>query len=231
MQLFYQPEITQSKYLDAEESGHCIRVLRKKTGDIIHITDGAGGLFKGKISNLNKRKVEFEVLESEQRTPQSFHLDLAIAPTKSMDRMEWFVEKCVELGIDHIYFFKCHHSERHQVNLERLNKKAISAMKQSIKTFLPTLHPMKSFNDIISIPIEQKFIAHVGQLNQNLLLSSVKPKANVRVFIGPEGDFSPSEIELAINNGYQKISLGNNRLRTETAGIAACHILNLVNSQ
>ena len=229
MQLFFQPAIEQTQFLDMEESRHCVQVLRKKIDDIIHITGGKGTLFTGRIISSDKKKVAFEVVDTEKKTSKSFQLELAIAPTKNMDRMEWLVEKCVELGIDHIYFIKCSHSERQHLNLDRLKKKAISAMKQSIKTFLPTLHDMTTFNEVISIPVQQKFIAQVDERNRNLLISSAKSQSDARVFIGPEGDFSITEMDFAMQNGYQKVSLGKSRLRTETAGVAACHILNLVN--
>lgn len=230
MQLFYQPEIVNNcHHLDSEESRHCVQVLRKKEGDIIHITDGKGGLYTAKIIHANKKDLQFRIKKTEKTLHVNYQLELAISPTKSMNRMEWFVEKCVELGIDHLYFIKCHHSERQHIHLERLNKKAISAMKQSLKTFLPTLHPIISFEDMVVKPIQQKFIAHVDNENPILLISSAKSGVNIRVLIGPEGDFSINELNLASENGYLKISLGKSRLRTETAGVAACHILNIIN--
>ena len=229
MQLFYQPDIQTLKFLNEEESRHCTQVLRKQSGDLLMITDGKGGLYECVISNSSKKKVEFRIIKETSPPKSNYILEIAIAPTKSMDRMEWFVEKCVELGVDRIVFIKCKHSERKQINLGRLKKKAIAAMKQSVKVRLPELTPLQSFNEAITRAIDQKYIAFIDHDNPNLLINTAEADSDTCVFIGPEGDFNKDEVEIAVQHGYQKISLGKSRLRTETAGIAACHIIHLIN--
>lgn len=229
--LFYQPDIDQTALqLSFDESGHTVRVLRIKDGDIHDLTDGKGNLFKVRITKADPRKCEFEILEKKHQPKKSFSIHIAIAPTKNADRMEWFVEKVVEIGVHKISFMRCQTSERKTINLERIEKIAISAMKQSGQCWLPELTEIKLIKDILTIPASQKFIAYVDQSNPHHLKSLAKINQDYLILIGPEGDFSKEELLSTEEAGFIKVSLGSNRLRTETAGIAACHILNLVNS-
>ena len=216
--------------MDPGESRHCVKVLRKAAGDEIHIVDGLGGLYRAKITSPDPRQCAFEVLEKSQSTGRSYHVHIAIAPTKNIDRLEWFVEKATEIGIDEISFPICQNSERKVVKTDRLEKKAIAAMKQSLKAELPKINPVSSLGDVIQrVKADHTFIAQVDTGNPKLIDSIVTPGANSCVLIGPEGDFSKEELQLASIHGWTKVSLGPSRLRTETAGLAACHILNLIN--
>jgi 16S rRNA (uracil1498-N3)-methyltransferase len=229
--LFYQPGIQYgSHFLDPEESRHATKVLRKKGGDSIHITDGKGILYTCKITDAKPDKCAFLIESSEQEKAKDFQIHIAIAPTKNPDRTEWFVEKAIEIGIEEISFIECDHSERASVKLERIEKLAVSAMKQSLKLTLPKIHSIRPLQEFIKIENStEKFIAYVDSNNPDELFRIAKPGEHYTILIGPEGDFSPAELELAIQHGYKKVALGRSRLRTETAGIAACHTLNLIN--
>lgn len=231
-QLFYQPLLPEGiLFLDGEESRHAIKVLRLQVQDLLQVTDGQGWFYKVRIINADPKKCAFEILEKVKTPGNNYRIHLAVAPTKNNDRLEWLIEKVVELGIDEISFILCEHSERRKINLERLEKKAVSAMKQSLKAYLPRLNPELKLKDFINNSAEsaQKFIAYVDQTIPEHLQSAAKPGQKYCILIGPEGDFSPAEIEMAIKNDYQPASLGKSRLRTETAGMVACHILNLIN--
>lgn len=229
--LFYQPGIQYgSLFLDPEESRHATKVLRRKAGDTIHITDGKGVLYTCKITEAMAGKCAFRIESSEQEKTKDFYIHIAIAPTKNPDRIEWFVEKSIEIGIDEISFIECDNSERTSIKNERIEKLAISAMKQSLKLTLPNIHSIRKLQDFIKVDnSSKKFIAYVDQTNPDELFKTAIPKENYTVLIGPEGDFSPAELELALQTGYKKVALGPSRLRTETAGLAACHTLNLIN--
>ena len=235
MRSFFQPEILNGDlYLDAEESRHCVKVLRLKEQDQIIVLDGSGGYHTVSITNANHKKCEFEILKSEVFAHGEQYIHIAIAPTKNLDRIEWFVEKAVEIGVKEISFFFSDNSERKHFKTDRVIKKAVSAMKQSLKTYLPIINKPIKLSDFITQYQNgetQRFIAYVDQANPDLLFDLAQPKQNVIVLIGPEGDFSEKELNLAIDNQYTKVSLGESRLRTETAGIAACHILNLINGK
>ncbi len=230
--LFYQPIITDgTNVLDEEESRHIQKVLRLSAGDIIQITDGKGFLYKAHLLIPQGNKTTFKIVDKTLFAPKPYSIHIAIAPTKNSDRIEWFVEKAVELGIQKISFIQCANSERKSMNLDRVEKKAISAMKQSGQYYLPVINDLVPFNQFVKSSVEEeRFIGFVDEDNQQQLFNSAKPKSNSLVMIGPEGDFSKDELALAVNTNFRKISLGATRLRTETAGIAACHILNLVNS-
>jgi 16S rRNA (uracil1498-N3)-methyltransferase len=232
LQLFYQPLVAKGVHtLDEEESMHAKKVLRLKSGTVIKITDGLGKIHEARLMNTDGKNCEFTILKSEQIPSKNYLIHIAIAPTKNADRIEWFVEKAVELGIDKISFLQCKNSERKSINLERIEKKAVSAMKQSGQAFLPAIQGIKAFQQILGESDEMdKFIAFVDEKNPLMLKNIPKPSTSYIVMIGPEGDFSPEEIQMALQKGFAKVSLGVNRLRTETAGIAACHILNLINS-
>ena len=231
MSLFFQPNIQSgSLFLDSEESRHAVQVLRMHEGEEIEITDGFGFFYSAKISEANHKKCLFEILQKREVQKKLFCIHLAIAPTKNADRMEWFVEKAVEIGIDHISFIHCQNSERKNINIERMEKIAVSAMKQSQQSWLPKISPLAPFKEIVKEKADQKFIGFVDLKNPMHLKSEAKIKGDYLVLIGPEGDFSNEELALALESGFQKVSLGANRLRTETAGITACQILNLINA-
>jgi 16S rRNA (uracil1498-N3)-methyltransferase len=232
--LFYQPATKNGDlFLDVDESRHCVKILRKKNGDTIFITDGKGSLYEAEISNADERKCSFRIVKETQEERKCFSIHIAISPTKNTDRFEWFVEKAVEIGIDEITPLICHRTERQFLKRERLEKLAISAMKQSLKYTLPTIHEPIAFDHFLrQIPASatSRFIAFVDQSNPSHLQKLAKSCQHSVVMIGPEGDFTEAELTMAINAGFTKVSLGKSRLRTETAGIAACHILNLLNS-
>jgi len=229
--LFYQPQLQAgAHFLDPDESRHCYKVLRRKAGEIIHITDGLGSVYEAILTETRSDKCSFKIQSVNTERKKNFHIHIAIAPTKNPDRTESFVEKAVEIGVDEISFLLCDKSERAAMKTERIEKLAISAMKQSLKTSLPKINPMGLFSDLIATTkTTEKYIAYVDHSNPDQLIKIAKPESDYIVLIGPEGDFSKKEIELAINHHFKKVSLGPSRLRTETAGIAACHILNLIN--
>ncbi|MBS1681137.1 MAG: 16S rRNA (uracil(1498)-N(3))-methyltransferase [Bacteroidetes bacterium] len=230
MNLFFQPGISQGiHHLDREESHHAIRVLRMSEGQQLHLTDGLGTFYVARITKPDPKKCEFEITENKLAKPKKFHIHIAIAPTKNADRIEWFVEKATEIGVDQISFMLCKNSERKVINHERIEKVAISAMKQSQQAWLPKIRKMTPFKEVMSFSANQKMIAYVDSSNPKHLHSVAKPEKRYLVLIGPEGDFAKEELELALQNGFEKVSLGQNRLRTETAGLASCHILNLIN--
>ena len=231
MQIFYTPDIAIKPELPEEEAGHCIRVLRLGEGDEIVLTDGQGSFYKAAISRAHPKHCEVTLLESwKQPDLWNFNLHIAIAPTKNMDRMEWFVEKATEIGFDELTFLNCRFSERKVIKTERISKILVSAIKQSLKARLPQLNEMTDFNKFITQPFPgQKFIAHCYEGEKPLLKDMVHPGEDALVLIGPEGDFSEEEVRKATENGFIPISLGKSRLRTETAALVACHILNLQN--
>jgi len=231
MNLFYKPDISEeNNILSPEESKHCILVLRLKKGDEISLTDGRGNLFHAVLTGDDFRKCTFIITDiHKDYGKKDFHLHIAIAPTKNIDRFEWFLEKATEIGINEITPLICDHSERRTVNSERLNKILVSAMKQSLKAYLPELNQPVKFDDFIKKKREsQKMIAWYDE--KNLMMKEVYNRGkNVVVLIGPEGDFSGEEIRIAREAGFVSVNLGNSRLRTETAGVVACHTINLLN--
>ena len=232
MNLFYQPQIPSGVFfLDPDESRHAVKVLRKKKGDTIRITDGQGLFYDAIITKPDAHECAFEINNRIADTSRKFRIHIAISPTKNIDRIEWFLEKSVELGIDDITLMACAHTERQNVKYDRLRKMAVSAMKQSLKATLPELHPLTSFENVVKAARDvEKFIAYVDNQNTIHLKNVATPGSNSLVLIGPEGDFSTDELLLAETHGYKKVSLGSSRLRTETAGLAACLILNLANT-
>jgi len=232
MHIFYTPDISDKSYtLDEAESKHCTKVLRLVRGDLITLVDGHGGFFTAEINDPNPKRCQVNVIKSEQQFGlQSFQVNIAIAPTKNMERIEWFLEKVTEIGVNRITPLLCRFSERKEIKHERLEKVMISAMKQSLKAYLPQLDEMTKFSNFIHQTFDgQKFIAHCEDQHRDLLKSRIKKGGNYLILIGPEGDFSMEEIEMALNAGFQPVSLGNSRLRTETAGVVACHTFNLLN--
>lgn len=231
MHLFYVPNIASEKILPEEESQHAVRVLRLKVGDEIVIVDGVGGWFNAKIVNPHPKKCEFEVTQTiVEYEKRNFKLHVAIAPTKNIERIEWFLEKATEIGIDQITPIICQFSERKIIKPERLEKIIVSAAKQSLKAYFPKLNSACTFNEFLNkYSANQQFIAHCYSGNKQTLQSLYRKSSDVIILIGPEGDFSPDEVKKAMNTNYLPISLGNSRLRTETAGVVACHTVVLLN--
>jgi 16S rRNA (uracil1498-N3)-methyltransferase len=233
MNLFYAPDIEGNYYsLSEEESRHCQKALRLQAGDIIHLTDGRGILYEAKIVNSRSRQVALEIINRHDNyRKRNYHLHLAVAPTKNIDRFEWFLEKATEIGVDEITPLICEHSERRQLRTDRLEKIITAAVKQSLKAYHPVLHPLMDFNRFISEKREgHQYIAHLME-DDSVLLQAVYRKGNsATILIGPEGDFSDSEITSALKASYQCVSLGNSRLRTETAGVVACHAVTMLNA-
>lgn len=230
MLLFYQSDIEKTPILSEEDSRHCIKVLRKNIKDKIHVVDGIGGLFECEITKAHEKKCEVRILSVEREfEKRSLYLHIAIAPTKNADRIEYFIEKCVEIGVDEITLIQTKHSERKNQKTERLEKIAISAMKQSLKAYLPKVNELIDFEKFIkSVNIEAKFVAHLTD-DAKPLKDVLADKKEVLLMIGPEGDFAKDEVLLAQKTGFQVVTLGNSRLRTETAGVVACTIVNTFN--
>ena len=233
MQLFYNPDITPGTTLflfDKEESRHIVKVLRKKEGDFIQITNGIGALFTAEITFANEKKCEVTISTEEFFEPAPYELHLAVAPTKLNDRYEWFLEKAVEIGITQITPIICEHSERIAFKADRFEKIIQAAMKQSLQYYLPTLHEPVPFNTFVNETHEgELFIAHCEETDKKLLKHALHPNKKITILIGPEGDFSTKEITTALGLGYVPVSLGNTRLRTETAAIVAAHSVAFVN--
>lgn len=234
MQLFYHPEISEtdtSVSFSKEESKHIIKVLRKNTGDNLMVTNGNGSLFTTEITSASPQKCIANVIELKNEEEPSYHLHLLVAPTKMNDRYEWFLEKATEIGVQEITPVICGNSERKVIKPERFEKVIQSAMKQSLHLRKPVLNVARNFQDVVNLNFEGiKFIAHCEEDKQRSFLGKlVQPGERYNILIGPEGDFTPGEIELALENGWQPVSLGKSRLRTETAAIVACHTVALIN--
>lgn len=237
MYLFYTPDIDRSHCLNEEESGHCVRVLRYAAGDEILLTDGRGTTYTARITTAHPKHCEFDILKAEkQEKNHSFHLHIAVAPTKNAERIEWLVEKCTEIGADEFTLLLCRYSERKQMRTDRLEKIILSAAKQSLTRYLPVLHGMTDFdtfirtcNDSPKNVSPQRFIAHCYEADKHLLRDAVERGRDVVMLIGPEGDFSEQEVAAALQAGFLPVSLGNSRLRTETAAVVACHTAILMN--
>lgn len=243
---FYAPEADRLCELPADEAAHCLRVLRLQCGDEIHLTDGKGHFYKAKIVMSGGKRCLFEVREVAD-CPRGWHgrLHIAVAPTKNIDRMEWFVEKATEIGFDELTFLDCRFSERRVVKAERMDKIAVSAMKQSHKAFKPVLNGVEAFRHFVERDFAgQKFIAHcydeadvdgTGKTEGEKSMEGGKPflldvmdrEADAVVLVGPEGDFSVDEVRLALAHGFRSVSLGHSRLRTETAALVAVHLMQL----
>jgi len=235
MQLFYNPNIdenTDSFTFDKEESKHIIKVLRKKDGDILFVTNGLGYLFECEITLASDNKCNVKINSFEKKPPSKFHLHIAVAPTKMNDRFEWFLEKATEIGIQEITPIICDRSERKVINKDRFDKIILSALKQSNELYLPKLNEAVSFKEFIKNKnTGLQLIAHCEETNKKTLKSVLKPNEDITILIGPEGDFSIKEIELALANDYIPVSLGNTRLRTETAALVACHSVVFFNEE
>ena len=231
MTLFYVPNLATEHVLPEEESLHAVKVLRLQAGDKLVVVDGVGGYHIAKITLPHPKRCAFELIESQfEFGKRDYKLHIAIAPTKNMDRLEWFVEKATEIGIDEITPIICRFSERKMVKAERLEKIIVSAAKQSVKAYFPKLNPQCTFDELIkNHQATQKFIAHCYNSEKRQLKTEIIPTKDILVLIGPEGDFSKEEVDKAIKNGFLPVSLGESRLRTETAGVVACHTVSLMN--
>ncbi|NER14013.1 16S rRNA (uracil(1498)-N(3))-methyltransferase [Leptobacterium flavescens] len=234
MQLFYNPAIdpsTRTYTFDREESKHIIKVLRKKEGDIIHITNGQGWLFKAEVQIADIKKCIVNITDSELQPPSKYKLHMAVAPTKMNERYEWFLEKATEIGIHEITPVICKHSERKQIKASRFERILQSAMKQSLSCYLPKLNEAIPLAQFLSQENgnEKLFIAHCEETERTNLKDTLKAEEDSLILIGPEGDFSKDEIELAKKNGFLPLMLGETRLRTETAAVVACHSVAFIN--
>lgn len=234
MQLFFVKNIESNLItLSEEESKHAVKVLRKTVGDILYVIDGEGGMYKAEIVNPHHRGCTASIIETiKEYEKLPYNLHIAIAPTKNIDRTEWFMEKATEIGIGAFTMLQTEHSERKVVNDERLEKVIVSAMKQSVKAYKPTLNPICSFKDFITQDFGDcgRYIAHCSTNFERVHLKKlISNNENSIIMIGPEGDFSDTEIKMALERGFKSISLGNSRLRTETAALFATSIAALKN--
>ncbi len=224
MQLFYAPGLMGDHHqLDTQESRHLIKVLRYRLGDQVSLTDGQGNIYSAIIddANPNRCRLKIEGVESNYQ-PLPYHLAIAIAPTKNIDRIEWFLEKATEIGVSEIFFFTSDNSERHTLKLDRLQKVLIAAMKQSLSAFLPKLHHGLQFRELADeLRNYRNYLAHCGSGEKSTLWQAIDSTEKTCIWIGPEGDFSPEEIRWSQEAGFVPISLGNRRLRTETAAVFA----------
>jgi len=234
MQLFYTPDIDPSVkqyFLTEEESKHCTRVLRLEKGDQLQLIDGKGGLYQATILDPHPKRTLLNIASvTTGFNKRNHYLHIAIAPTKNIERIEWFLEKATEIGIDEISFVICQRSERKEVKVDRLNKIVTSAVKQSIKAYHPILNEAVSYSKLLAKSFSgQKFIAHCEKSDKTNLRNELAPGGNYLIMIGPEGDFTPAEIDDALHNDFKAITLGDSRLRTETAALEACFEVNFLN--
>ena len=233
MQLFYNPNVSETASLvtfSKEESKHIVKVLRKKVGDTLHVTNGYGWLFEAEISEADIKKCTASITSNALQPKRNYVLHLAVAPTKLNDRFEWFLEKATEIGIDSITPILCDHSERKVIKPERYEKVILSAMKQSSQCYLPKLNPLISFESFLKQEHKaQLSIAHCEDSERKSLKSELRANENATILIGPEGDFSVKEITMALQQNFIPVTLGKNRLRTETAAVVACHSVAFVN--
>ncbi|MDE6490338.1 MAG: 16S rRNA (uracil(1498)-N(3))-methyltransferase [Muribaculaceae bacterium] len=229
---FYAPDIATDPTLPEVDSRHCVKVLRYREGDTLEVIDGKGHRYTCRLAEADPRHAKVEIIDvTAVPLPWNYNLAVAVAPTKHIDRMEWLVEKLTEIGINRFIPLRCEHSERKEVKTERLEKIAVSAMKQSLKTVLPVIDPVTPVKHVIdTFEADQKFIAYCDvSLPRRLLSREIRPNASTLILIGPEGDFTPAEITKALDTGYIPVSLGDNRLRTETAALTACDTVHIIN--
>lgn len=231
MHVFYTPDIDLNTELPEEEAGHCLRVLRLGVGDEIMLTDGKGKFYKAEINAATGKRCSVRIVETIEQEPLwNGHIHLAMAPTKNMDRIEWFAEKATEIGIDELSFLNCRYSERRNLKIERIEKIVVSAIKQSLKARKPIVNELTEFNKFIDKDFGgRKFIAHCHEGEKPYLMDVLKEGEDAVVLIGPEGDFSEEEVMLAKDNGFEAISLGKSRLRTETAALTAVQMMAITN--
>ncbi len=230
--IFYATDIRHSQQLPEQESLHCVKVLRMKEGDRLTVTDGKGFFYDCMLIQAHPKHCMVRIDKAvSQPKSWNFNLQIAFAPTKNIDRIEWFIEKATEIGIDRFSPLLCRFSERKELKKERLEKIIVSAMKQSQQAVIPTIDELISFDQFIQQPFDgRKFIAHCYEAEKGFLPQSYRKGENVLILIGPEGDFSEEEIQQALNFGFEPTSLGENRLRTETACLASCHTVHIINN-
>lgn len=232
MHRFYAPDIAETLQLPEQESQHAVRVLRMSEGDELEVVDGCGCRYVCRITLAHSKRCAVEIVERVEEKPRwGCEIVLAVAPTKNLDRMEWLAEKVTEMGVDRIIPLRCRYSERKELKTERLGKILVSAMKQSLKAVLPQLDEMTPVMDVIGMPFAgKKYIAYCdSRIGRRLFSQEFVKNENTLILIGPEGDFSPEEIEAALSAGFVPISFGDSRLRTETAAmyaVAAVHAMN-----
>ena len=232
MQLFYINDLESDfQELAKEESNHCIRVLRMGIDDELYLTDGKGMLCKARIVSADAKRCGVQIIErTYEYQKRNHYLHIAVAPTKNISRIEWFLEKAVEMGIDEITPLICEHSERTSINMERLDKIVVAAMKQSLKAYKPILNNPTRISDFIKQPVAgDRYVAYCEGDNRQHLKNIYTPSKPALILIGPEGDFSQQEIEQVMACNYTPITLGECRLRTETAALAACFFINFMN--
>jgi 16S rRNA (uracil1498-N3)-methyltransferase len=234
MQLFYTPDIDAASptyYLNEEESRHCSKVLRLQAGHQVQLIDGKGNFFAASIIDAHSKRTQLQIVSVQKEfNKRNHYLHIAVAPTKNIERLEWFLEKVTEIGIDEISLILCQRSERKETKVERLNKIITAAIKQSIKAYHPVLNEVTVLNKLLIAPFEgQKFIAHCESGDKEAIKNILKRSGRCLILIGPEGDFTPKEIADALNNDFKAITLGESRLRTETAALEACFEVNFLN--
>lgn len=225
MHRFFAPDIEETLTLPEVESQHAVRVLRLKEGDEVEVVDGKGTLYMCRISLAHNKKCGVEIIERISKKPHwGSEVVICVAPTKNLDRIEWLAEKCTEMGIDRLIPVRCRYSERKELKTERLEKILVSAMKQSLKATLPALDELTPVLDVIKMPFEgKKFICYCDDaVERKVFAQEYNPNENVLILVGPEGDFSREEVDAALANGFVAVTLGDSRLRTETAAVAAC---------
>lgn len=226
---FYAPDLSGSAYtLPEDESKHAVRVLRLQPGDAVELVDGRGGVYQAEVADDNPKRCQLRITREQQVPRRPYFVHVAVAPTKNLDRMEWLVEKATEIGIDRLSFLRCARSERRELKLERLERIAVSALKQSGQAWLPQLDELTDFGPFLrALAPETTFIAHLAEGERTALAQVAGQGASCCVLIGPEGDFTPEEIELALGRGIRPVTLGDTRLRTETAALVACHTVHV----
>ncbi len=230
--LFYCPNILESPVLPEEESFHCAKVLRTQEGETITVTDGRGSFYICELVQADPKQCIVAIRhQTEAAVNRLFTLHIAFAPTKQMDRNEWFLEKGTEIGIDRFTPLLCRYSERKEIKVERLRKIVVSAMKQSMQAYLPEIETMAPFEVLVNRPFQgRKFIAHCHNLPKKELAHTYRKGENALILIGPEGDFSEEEVELAIDLGFEPVSIGVTRLRSETAALVSMHTIHVINN-
>lgn len=229
---FYSPDIAETLTLPESDSQHCVRVLRMREGDELSVVDGHGFRYRCRLAEAHHKHAAIEIVEREEvPLPWAQSITVAVAPTKNMDRMEWLVEKLVEIGINRFVPIKCHHSERKEIKTERLEKIAVSAMKQSLKAVMPEISPLTPLKTIINeCTSAARYICYCDPaIDRHILAQEIAPQTDTTILIGPEGDFSPAEVELALSRGFIPVTLGDNRLRTETAALFAASTVHVIN--
>ncbi|MEE1098065.1 MAG: 16S rRNA (uracil(1498)-N(3))-methyltransferase [Bacteroidales bacterium] len=235
MHLFYTPDVVEAQTycLNKEEASHCVKVLRMKEGDVILLTNGRGNIYEAEIIQATVQSCLCNIInEVPVLDKRDYSIRIAVAPTKNNARIEWFTEKATEIGIDEISLFKSRYSERTNIKTERLEKVVISAVKQSIKAFIPTVSPLTELKQIIDTATEKhKFIATCSGDDRVSLKQAYTPNEDVVILIGPEGDFSEQEVTYALTKGFKPPSLGTARLRTETAALYALQGIHYINSK